>query len=128
MTLKAKVNDPHFQYQPRISQDVSNLVILAQIRDELSRGQAEFPGIGILCQNDQNDIEGQSDWPPFSIPAEGIPGCMFGANLVTPAQICEDLSRWQSKVDGRTDASNDNTLSAWKAKGVKAKGVKTTAT
>ena len=53
---------------------------------------------------------------------------MFGANLVIPAQICDELSRGQSKVygqtdgrtdertDGRTDAGNDNTPSAWKAK------------
>ena len=33
------------------------LVILAQICDELSRGQAEFPRI--LSQNGQNDLEGQ---------------------------------------------------------------------
>ena len=34
-----------------------NLVILAQIYDELLRGQAEFPRI--LSQNGQNDPEGQ---------------------------------------------------------------------
>ena len=35
----------------------ANLVILAQICDELSCGQAEFSKI--LCQNGQNDLEGQ---------------------------------------------------------------------
>ena len=35
----------------------ANLVILAQISDELSHGQAEFPRI--LGQNGQNDLEGQ---------------------------------------------------------------------
>ena len=45
---------------------------------------------------------------------------MFGANLVIPAQICEELSCRQSKVYGRTegrrtDGGNDNTPSAWKA-------------
>ena len=48
---------------------------------------------------------------------------MFGANLVIPAQICDELSCGQGKVyrqtDGRTggqaDAGNDNTPSAWKA-------------
>ena len=40
MTLKVKVNDPHFRYQLRESQYAyfgANLVILAQICDELSR-------------------------------------------------------------------------------------------
>ena len=67
----------------------ANLVILTQICDELSRGQAEFPKI--LSQNGQNDLEGQGQGPPFSIPAESIPGRMFGANLVILAQICEEL-------------------------------------
>ena len=69
----------------------ANLVILAQIYDESSRGQAEFPRI--LSQNGQNDLEGQCQWPPFSIPIESIPGCMFCAKLVILAQIYEELSR-----------------------------------
>ena len=100
----------------------ANLVILAQICDELLRGQAECPKI--LSQNGQNDLEGQSQWPPFSIPGESIPGRMFGANLVIPFQIC-DLSCRQGKgygqTDGQTDrwtdTGNNNTPSAWKAKG-----------
>ena len=55
-----------------------NLVILAQIYDELSRGQAKFPRI--LSQNGQNDLEGQGQWPLFSIAAERTPRCIFGAN------------------------------------------------
>ena len=105
----------------------ANLVILTQIYDKLSCGQTKFPII--LSQNGQNDFEGQSQWPPFSIPAESIPRCMFGANLVILDQICDDLSCGQVKVygrtdrqterqtDGRTDAGNNNTRSAWKAKG-----------
>ena len=97
----------------------ANLLILIQICDELSRGQAEFPGI--LSQNGQNDIEGEGQWPPFSIPAENIPGYIFGTNLVIPAQICDELSCGQDKFYGRTDgrterrtdAGNDNTPSAW---------------
>ena len=46
----------------------ANLVILAQIYDELSHREAKFPRI--LCQN---DLEGQDQWPPFSIPAESMP-------------------------------------------------------
>ena len=105
----------------------ANLVILAQICDDLSHGQSELPRI--LSQNGQNDLEDQGQWPPFSIPAESIPGHMFGANLVIPAQTCDELSCGQGKVygrtdrrtdgrtDGRTDAGNNNTPSAWEAKG-----------
>ena len=95
----------------------ANWVILVQIYDELSRGQAKFPRI--LSQNGQNDLEGQGQWPPFSIPAESIPWCMLGANLVIPAQICDKLSCGQAKVYGQTDG-NENTPSAWNAKGQKA--------
>ena len=91
-----------------------NLVILDRIYDELSRGQAIFPTI--LSQNGQNDLEGQGQWPPFSIPAESIPRCMFSGNLVILDRICDELSCGQGKVYGRTDAGNDNTPSAWKAK------------
>ena len=93
----------------------ANLVILAQIYDELSRGQAKFPRI--LSQNGQNDLEGQGQWPPFSIPAESIPRCMFSGNLVILDRICDELSCRQGKVYGRTDAGNNNTPSAWKTKG-----------
>ena len=96
-----------------------NLVILAQIHYKLSRRKAKFPRI--QSQNGQNDLEGQSQWPPFSIPAESIPGCMFGAHLVIVAQICDELSCGQGKVyeqtDGRRDVGNDNTSSTWKVKG-----------
>ena len=90
----------------------ANLVILAQIYDKLSCGQAKCPRI-----LSQNGLEGQGLWPLFSIPTESIPWCMFGANLVIPAQICDKLSSGQGKVYGRTDAGNDNTPSAGKAKG-----------
>ena len=78
-----------------------NLVILAQINDELSHGQAKIPRI--LSQNGQNDLEDQGWWSLFSIPSMSIPWCMFGANLVIPAQICDELSCGQGKVYGQTD-------------------------
>ena len=61
----------------------------------------------------------------FSIPTESILWCMFGANLVIPAQISDELLYGQSKVyertdremDRQTDAGNDNTPPAWKANG-----------
>ena len=38
-----------------------------------------------------------------------IPGCMFGANLVIPAQICDELLRGQGKVYGRMDGQTQAT-------------------
>ena len=101
----------------------ANLVILAQICDELWHGQAKFPRI--QSKNGQNDIEWQGQWPPFSIPAESIPGCMFGANMVIPVQTCDELSCGQGKfygrtdgqTDGRTDTGNDNTLRTKRSRG-----------
>ena len=112
MTLTIKVNDLHFQYQLSIPECMfgANLVILAQLYDELLCGQAEFPRT--LSQNGQNDLEGQGQWPLFSIPTESIPCCMFGANLVIPAQICEELSCRQSKVYGQTDGPMDGQTEA----------------
>ena len=66
MTLKIKANDPHFQYQPRVSQDACLVHIWGlqpEIGDELSCGQAIFPRI--LSQNGQIDLEGQGQWPHF---------------------------------------------------------------
>ena len=43
---------------------------------------------------------------------------MFGANLVIPAQIPADkVNLMDSQMDERTDTSDENTPSAWKAKG-----------
>ena len=73
----------------------ANLVILAQIYDELLHGQAKFPRIP--SQNGRNDLEGRGQWPPFSIPAESITECMFGANLVILVQTLYELSRRQAE-------------------------------
>ena len=72
----------------------ANLVILAQSHYKLSRRQAKFPRI--LSQNGLNELEDQCQWPPFPIPAENIPGCMFGVNLVILAQIYDKSSRGQA--------------------------------
>ena len=77
------------------------LVILAQIYDELSRGWSEFPII--QSQSGQNYLEGQDQWHPCSIPAESIPGCIFGAYLMILDQICDELSCGKNKVYGRTE-------------------------
>ena len=106
----------------------AKLVILAHIYEELSHGQAEFPRI--LGQNGQNDLEGLGQWPPFSIPAESIPRCMFGGNLVALDQICDDLSCGQDKVygqtDGRTDGQTDRRRQWQYHFSLKGQGVKTT--
>ena len=92
-----------------------NLVILAQIHYKLLHEQAKFPRI--LSQNGQN-YEGQGQWPSFSIPPESIPWCMFGANLVIRAQICDDLSRdWSefSRIlsqNGQNDLEDQGQLSS----------------
>ena len=98
------------------------MVILAQIYDEFSRGQAEFPRI--LSQNGQNDIEGHGQSPLFSIPAECIPGCMFGANLVIPAQICNELSCGQGKVYGQTGGRTERHRQRQNHFDLKGQGVK----
>ena len=93
------------------------LVIQAQICDELSNGEAEFPRI--MSQNGQNYLECQGQWPPFSIPVESIPGCMFDANLLIPAQICDELLCWKSKVYGRMDKCDEHYPFGLKGQGVK---------
>ena len=45
-----------------------------------------------------NDLEGQGQWPPFSIPVERIPRCIFHANLMILARICNKLSCGQAKL------------------------------
>ena len=88
----------------------ANWAILAQICYKLSLRQDKFPRI--LSQNGQHDLEGQGQRPPFCIPAESIPGCMFGANLVILSQICDELSCGQDKVYGRTDGETDGQMQA----------------
>ena len=85
----------------------ANLVIVAQIYDELSHRQTEFHRI--LSQNGQNDFEGRGQWPLFSIPAESIPECMFDANFVIPAQIYDELSCGQARFPRilRQNGQND---------------------
>ena len=63
--------------------------------------------------------------PYFVYQLYRIQWCMFGENLVIPAQICDELTCGLGKVYGqtggrpdgrmgrRTDADNDNTHSTW---------------
>ena len=88
----------------------ANWAILAQICYKLSLRQDKFPRI--LSQNGQHDLEGQGQRPPFCIPAESIPRCMFGANLVILSQICDELLCGQDKVYGRTDGETDGQMQA----------------
>ena len=91
MTLKVKVNDSHFEYQLRVSQEAYLVQICwFQLKSIISY-HMDRP------QDGQNDFEGQDQWPPFSIPAMSILGCIIDANLVILAQICDELSCWQAK-------------------------------
>ena len=70
----------------------ANLVILAHNCDKLLCRQAIFPRIliqngqnhaasastALVTRMGQNDLEGQGQWPPFSISTESIPWCKFG--------------------------------------------------
>ena len=85
-----------------------NLLILAQIYDELTCRQAKFPRI--LSQNGQNDLEGQGQWPQFSIPAKSLLVCMFGANLVILAQIYDELLHRQAKLPRIPSQNGQNDL------------------
>ena len=79
-------------------------MIIAQIHYKLSRKQSKFPRI--LRQNGKNDLKDQVQLPPFTIPAESIPGCMFSANMVILSQICDDLLCSEAKFP-RTMKQND---------------------
>ena len=83
-------------------------MILVHINYQLSYGQAKF--LRILSQNCQNDLEGQGQWPPFSIPAERMPGCMFAANFVILAQICDELLCRQVKFPGILSQKGQNDI------------------
>ena len=83
-------------------------MILAQINLKLLCRQAKFPRI--LSHNGQNYLEGQGQWPSFSITAEKIPGCMFGANLVILAQIYDELPRGRAKFPRILSQSGQNDL------------------
>ena len=95
-----------FNTDKKYSMFGTNLVILAQICDQLSPRQVEFPKI--LSPNGQNDLEGLGQRPICSILTESVPWRMFGANLVIPAQNSDELSCGQSKVCGRTDGQTDS--------------------
>ena len=99
-------------------------MIPAQIHYKLWCRQTKFPRI--LNQNGQNDLEGQGQWPHFSIAAGSIPWCMSGGNHMSApvpihwnvnviilieifirAEICDKLSYGQGKVYKRTDGWTD---------------------
>ena len=84
----------HFQFQPRYSQGT----YLVQIWWLLWR-QIKVPRI--LSQNNQNDLECQGQWPPFSITLESILECMSRANLLIQTEICDELSCGQGQTQAR---------------------------
>ena len=56
------------------------------------------------------EVESQGQWPQFSIPAEKIPRCIFGANLVILAQIYDELLHGQAKFPGILSQNGQMTL------------------
>ena len=81
-------------------------MILAQIRDELSRGQAKFPRI--LSQMDKMTLTVKVNDPFFQYQRR------ISHDVCLKKNVYGQTGR---EPDGRTDAGNDNTPSAWKANG-----------
>ena len=65
---------------------ISNLVIVAQIYDELLHGQPNFQEFWVKMAKMTLKVKANDQ-----IPAESIPGYMFSANLVILAQIYDEL-------------------------------------
>ena len=57
-----------------------------------------------------NDLEGQGQCLPFSIPAVRIPRCIFGANLVNLGYIHQKLSRGQAETPRILSQNGQNDL------------------
>ena len=130
MALEVKFNDLHFQYQLRASQNACLVQIWWLQPKSMTSYHADKPNfLEFWVKKAKMPLKVKVSDPFFPIPTESIPWRMFGANLVIPAQICDELSCGQGKIygqmDGRadrqtdrwTDAGNDNTPSAWKANG-----------
>ena len=100
----------------------ANLVILAQICDELLRGLVKFPRI--LSQNAKMTLKVKVNDPHFQYQLS-VPWCMFGANLVIPAQICDELSCGQGNVYGRMDRQTGRHKQRQYPFGLKVQRVKT---
>ena len=64
----------------------------------------------ILGQNGQNDLEGQCQLPSFLVPAKSIPRCMFAANLVILAHICDGLLCGQTEFPRILSQNGHNDL------------------
>ena len=74
----------------------ANFVTLAQIHYKLSCKQTKFPII--LSQNGLTDLEGDKvNLLHLQYQLTSFPWWMFGANLVIPVQICDELSCGQAK-------------------------------
>ena len=110
VTLKVRVNAPIFNTSWENSKMHIWCKFCYSIANPLkiSHRQAKFPRI--LSQNGQNDLEGQGQWPPFSIPDESFSIWMFGENLVILAKICDELSRGQTKFPRILSQNGQNDL------------------
>ena len=66
--------------------------------------------LGFLSENGQCDLEGQGQWLAFSLPADRIPGCMVGANVVILVQICDELFCGQAEFSRILGQNGQNDL------------------
>ena len=91
--LKIKVNELHFQDQPRVSWDACLVQNWWFQPKYVKSYRADKPNILESWVNmAKMTLKIWDQWSPFSIPAESIPEYMFGTNFVILAQICHELS------------------------------------
>ena len=110
VTSKVKVND--LLFQPRWPQAACLMQICwFQPKSGMSY-HADKRILSNSEPNCQNDLECQGQRHRLSISAGSIPWCMFGANLLIPAQICDELSCGQGKIFGRADRQTDRQTQA----------------
>ena len=62
----------------------------------------------------KNDLEGQGQRPPFSIPAESISGCMFGDSSSNPLKVIARTSRnsYNSESNGQNDLEGQGQMTS----------------
>ena len=114
MTFKVKVNASHFQYQ---LQD-AKMHIWCKFGDSSSKSESKWPKWPWRSRSTTSIFNISWEYPMMHV------WCKFGdsnSNLWRViARTNESLQT--DGTDGRTDAGNDNTPSAWKALGLKKMG------
>ena len=131
MTLMVKVNNLHFQYQPRVSQDACLVQIWGFQRESLTSYRVDKPNfqefwvkmVKMTLKIKVSDLHFQYQ-PRVSQDASLVQIWWLRFQLKSVMSYHADKvlvkftdGRTDRKMDGRTDTGNDNTHSAWKAKG-----------